>query len=163
MRAHHARVPDLGEARRAALAKGGTDRRLANLRLPVMDERPLEEPDEGFRAFIPEIMERRSRGVDDLPHAAPVGGLARKTGQRRSRRRHHGPDRPRPDRISALLKPNNATAYAGKHSRSSVPALCRMRKGSSSHVCPRAQASSGRPRPHREPPANVPSSLRGLA
>lgn len=62
MRAHHARVPDLGEARRAALAKGGTDRRLADLRLPVMDERPLEEPDEGFRAFIPEIMERRSRG-----------------------------------------------------------------------------------------------------
>lgn len=48
---------------------------MANFQLLVLDEW-LEKPDEGFRAFILEVMEGDSRRPHDLLHAVPAKGLA---------------------------------------------------------------------------------------
>ena len=63
MRTYYVRIPDLEEQRKSALTKTGTDKKLitklSNYELLVLDEWLLDEPDEGFRAFLLEIMERR--------------------------------------------------------------------------------------------------------
>lgn len=63
LRAYYVRVPDLEEARRAMVAKSGSDKKLinklANFQMLVLDEWLLEKPDAEFRAFILEVMERR--------------------------------------------------------------------------------------------------------